>query len=151
MARTVRQWLAGVVLFAVAPGLGLGLAVIAQAAVQPPFVAAPIRDRIPEPTQYVNARVLAANTAETVTVPDASAIAALAQEPGTRIVVAFSASCSSYYVRYGGTAAVPSADVTDGSAAVRNPPQLIFAQGETFSIIAPDACIVTMSLGQSRY
>lgn len=121
-----------------------------EAAVQPPFVAGPLRDWVPEPSEVVNARVLAGSTAETVTVPTGTTIPALAQEPGSRVIVAFSASCASFYVRVGGTASVPSGDVTDGTASARNPSRLVFAQGATFSIISPDACIVTMTIGQAR-
>lgn len=86
--------------------------------------------------EYTNARVLAANTAESVTIPDGCNL------------VNFSGNAD-FYVRYNGTATVPSGDVTDGTAAELNPALRRIATGDgsaSFSIIAPVAnTTVTMS------
>jgi len=88
---------------------------------------------IPNASKWVDARVLAAGVAETVTVPAAVAI------------VSFSAT-ENFYVNFsGGTAAVPVADVTNGSAAELNP-GIRYVKGQgTFSILSPATCIVTLS------
>lgn len=83
--------------------------------------------------QYIDARVLAANTAETVTVPTG------------RNIVVFSGTAD-FYVRYnGGAAAVPAADVTDGNGSELNPTVRSVTPGGTFSIIAPATTVVTMA------
>jgi hypothetical protein len=91
-------------------------------------------------TPWVDTRALAANTAETVTVHTFTGAGT------TRVVVIFKADsgCPDYYVRVGGTATVPSADVTDGTGSEGNPAALNFAGGGTFSIIAPTACKLTL-------
>jgi hypothetical protein len=88
---------------------------------------------IPNASQWVNAQVLAAGVAETVTVPT-----------GAKVVV-FSGN-NDFYVNFsGGTAAVPGADVSDGTAAELNPSvRYVYTQG-TFSVISPYACIITLS------
>lgn len=60
------------------------------------------------PADYVLARSLAANTAESITVPD-----------GAKYVL-FSAD-NDFYARYDGSAAAVATDVTDGSASELNP------------------------------
>lgn len=55
------------------------------------------------PSTYVSARVLAANVAESITVPPLAAYVLLA---GT----------ADFYVNYSGAAAVPAADIDDGTA-----------------------------------
>ncbi len=80
---------------------------------------------------YVDARVLAAGVAETHTVP-----------AGANKVI-FSATAD-FYVKVGGTAAVPSADVTDGSGSMLNPQVRSIWGATTIGIIAPTTCIVTM-------
>lgn len=82
---------------------------------------------------YVDARVLAANVAEAQTVP-----------AGARWVL-FSSSCN-FYANPSAAAAVPAADVTDGSASELNPaawqlPSTVIS----ISVIAGAACVVTMS------
>lgn len=106
----------------------------------PPDVAARYASNIrPAPT-YIDARVLAANTAETHTMPS-----------NTRFVL-FSGNCN-FYVNPNGTAAVPAADVTDGSGSELNPTAYYFSTPPTsLSLIAPTTCVVTMSvyLGPAR-
>ncbi len=83
---------------------------------------------------WVNARSLAANTAETETVPT-----------GANMVI-FSGNVD-YYVNSTTTATVPG-DTTDGTASELNPECYIFSQDDapaTFSIIAASAGIVTAS------
>jgi hypothetical protein len=84
------------------------------------------------PPAHVNAAVLAAGTNESVTVPAGAAY------------VVFSA-IGDFYARPGGTAAVPAADVTDGSASELNPAIWHVTAGATIGLIAPEANIVTLS------
>lgn len=81
---------------------------------------------------YVDARVLAANTAETVTIPS-----------NAKYVV-FSATPALFYVNYQGTAAAPAADVTDGTGSELNPDVRYLGALTNFSIVAPATTIVTM-------
>jgi hypothetical protein len=85
------------------------------------------------PPTYVAARVLAANVAEDHTVPT-----------GAKYVV-FSASCAAFYVKRGGTAAVPAGDVTDGTASELNPAGYYIVGVTTLGLIAPATCVVTMA------
>ena len=82
---------------------------------------------------YIDARVLAANTNETITVP-ASVNA-----------VIFSSSCAAFYAIIGPTAAVPAADVTDGSGSELNPASWFIGAATQIGIIAPATCVVTLS------
>lgn len=88
----------------------------------------------PAPT-YVNARVLAANVAETSTLP-----------ADTRLVI-FSADCN-FYAKPGASAAVAT-DITDGTASELNPAAWYFtnAAGATqqVTVIAASTCNVTLS------
>jgi hypothetical protein len=87
---------------------------------------------IPNASKWIDVRVLAAGVAETVTVP------------ADVKIITFS-STDNFYVNYTTTAAVPVADVTDGSGAELNPGvRYVYGQG-TFSIISPTVCTVTMS------
>lgn len=86
---------------------------------------------VPPIADYVQARVLAANTAETVTVP-----------AGARIVVFNSDSV--FYLRIGGDAAVPAADVTDGTASAMSPGARSLDGVTTFSVVSAAVCIVCM-------
>jgi len=96
----------------------------------------------PPPTDYVDVRVLAANTAERHTLPTEANF------------VSFSANAD-FYARFGDNtvvAAIAGADVTDGTGSMMNPGirQLPLAGtplAEVFthvSLIAPAATIVTM-------
>lgn len=81
---------------------------------------------------YVDARVLAAGVSETHTIP------------ATSRWVIFSANCD-FHAKRGASAAVPAADVTDGSASELNP-SAWFIEGQTqITVISSVACIVTMS------
>lgn len=82
---------------------------------------------------YVDARVLAANTNETVTVPTGAAF------------VVFSANVDFYASYDGDDAAVPSGDVTDGSSNEMNPTVRYIAGITEIDIIAAEAGIVTMA------
>ncbi len=86
----------------------------------------------PAPT-YVDARVLAANVSETHTVP-----------AGGRFVL-FSADCN-FYAKVGASAAVPAADVTDGTGSEQNPAAWLLPVGTTqITLIAAATCKVTMA------
>lgn len=124
--------------------LGMGVAVvlailgIAVAGAQgnfviPPDVASRYASNIrPAPT-YIDARVLAAGVAEVWTAP-----------ASTRFVV-FSSNCN-FYAKANAAAAVPAADVTDGSASELNPTAWYSTTPFTsIGVIAPTACIVTIA------
>lgn len=80
---------------------------------------------------YNNARVLAANTAEDITVPT-----------GAKWAI-FSAN-GDFYARVGGTATVPAADVTDGTASMLNPTLRNVEGVTTISVIASEARVVVV-------
>lgn len=83
---------------------------------------------------YIDAQVLAANVAEVWTAP-----------ANARFVI-FSGNCN-FYARPAAAAAVPAADVADGTASELNPAAWYFANGATtIGLIAPTACVVTMSV-----
>lgn len=84
------------------------------------------------PTGGVNALVLAAGVAESVTIPSGAGF------------VYFSGNAD-FYVLCDGTAEVPSADVTDGSASELNPTGYDLADVTSISIISSYSCIVTCS------
>lgn len=91
---------------------------------------------------YVQARVLAAGVSETVTLP-----------AGTRIAV-FSATCN-FYAKTGATAAVPAADIADGTASELNPTAWYYSNAatatQTVSVITPDpACVITIAAYKGR-
>jgi len=87
---------------------------------------------------YTDVRVLAANTAETHTVP-----------AGAHFVV-FSSNCAAFYVNWSTTATVPGADVTDGSGSELNPTQRYMGTGVTgLSLISPTTCTITMAFYQA--
>lgn len=84
-----------------------------------------------ERPEYKNAAVLTAGTAKSITVP---------ANTGT---VIFSATAGAdFYVKYNGTATVPSSDVTDGSAPDINPTIRTLLPGDTISVISSANCIV---------
>ena len=80
---------------------------------------------------YVDDFVLAANVAETVTVPS------LAQLMNVRSDV-------DLWTRTGGTASVPAADVTDGTGSALNVGVRLVYPGQTFSIVAGATCHVSI-------
>lgn len=107
------------------------------AGTEPSGIPSAIRAGSRRPSTYVNVRVLAANTAETVTAPTFTSY------PSARAIGVFNASCSGWYYSATGTASVPAADVTDGGGSARAPVALSMAQGGTISIVADATCIVT--------
>lgn len=112
---------------------------LAEAAgTEPPGMAADLRDGIRSPSTYVNALVLAANTAETLTAPTFAAY------PSAKVIGVFSPTCSNWYYNSTAVAAVPAADVTDGGAAARAPTALKMTQAGTVSIVADAACTITI-------
>lgn len=93
------------------------------------------------PSTYVDAMVLAANTAETVTIPTNPATGLKA----TRVLIS-SQLTKDYYVNFhGATAAVPSADITDGTSVEVNPTNVYVKGMASFSVIAPQATILTFA------
>ncbi len=87
---------------------------------------------LPVMPSYVDNRVLAANVNETHTIPT-----------GAKTVV-MSATCSAFYTKKDGAAAVPAADVTDGTGSAINPSGFSILDVATIGLIAPTACIVSL-------
>lgn len=88
----------------------------------------------PPISDYVNAYALAASTAETITWPEGMTHCNIVGVSGV-----------DYYVRTGGTATVPSADTTDGTASARNVAQRRRHENEnSFSIISASATVITV-------
>jgi hypothetical protein len=81
---------------------------------------------------YVDARVLAAGVAETVTIP------------ATAKFVVFQCTAAPFYVNYQGTAAAPGADIADGTASELNPDVRYLGSLANFSIVSTNNSIVTM-------
>ena len=84
------------------------------------------------PSTYVNHYVLAANVAETITVPSGANM------------VSFSPEIPFYANFAGATAAVPAGDVTDGTGSSYSPSTRYVAGIATISIISSQAGIVTV-------
>ena len=77
-----------------------------------------------EQSDFIDARVLAANTAESHTIPTGAKFVRIASDVAV-------------YVKFGGTAAVPAADVTDGSASellTASMPPMLFSIGSSTAI-----------------
>lgn len=90
------------------------------------------------PPIYVNVKVLAANTAESFTIPT-GANGLLAN------YVSFSSNCD-FYANHTTTAAVPAADVTNGTGSELNPLIRIIPRGTaSYSVISATTCIITAS------
>lgn len=117
--------------------VGLILAVTAQAASGPARLRfLPNTDGMQyfrSAPDYVDARVLAGSTAESHTVP-----------ADVRWLI-FSSTCATFYARKNAAAAVPAADVTDGSASERSPTAWFVENLTSIGLIAPEACIITLS------
>jgi hypothetical protein len=77
---------------------------------------------------YVDNIVLA-GVAKTVTVPPNAA----------RVI--FGTTATPFYLRVGGTAAAPGADVTDGTGSAINPSDRLVTGGSTFSLFAAAAIV----------
>ena len=111
--------------------LGLALAGILYATTSS-YIDSSIHNEYPRMTATVLNQVLAANVAETVTVPSDCDF------------MIFGASAI-FYIRTGGTAAVPAADVTDGTGSEITPSARLVVPGATFSIVAPATTVVSMA------
>ncbi len=99
--------------------------------------------RVRPASTFVNVASVTANTSKTQTAPT------FAQEPEKRVLIIFAdpaGACGGYWVNAAQAAAIPSGDVTDGSAAEGNPAALTFAQGATFYLITTNSCKVTESV-----
>ena len=95
-----------------------------------PFIA---QNDVPAGSDHIDNFVLAAGTAKAVIVPTA-AVFAVFLATGT------------FYARWGGgAAAVPAADVTDGTGAEVNPTVRSVAGVASLSLIAPAACVVAVA------
>ena len=95
------------------------------------------------PSDTVNARVLAANTAESALVPpytDSMGRTKFAN------YVLFSPKGCDFYAGFNGTAAVPASDVTNGSASEINPTiRYLGGSFASISLISDSACTVGLS------
>lgn len=87
------------------------------------------------PPTYTDAIVLLANASQTQAIPT----------PATWVV--FSANCN-FYALPGASAAVPAATTTNGSASMLNPAAWNVTGSTQITVIAPTACIVTLSFYQ---
>lgn len=87
------------------------------------------------PPGYVSSRVLAANVAETITVPT--------DITGKAMLVVFSATAD-FFAAYDAVAVVP-VDTDDGSSNELNPTQRIVSKNSTISVISSTTCTVTAS------
>lgn len=87
---------------------------------------------------YCNRHDVAANTAESDTVPSVNSVKA------TYVFFAATAACQDFYVNYTTTAIVPAGDVTDGTAPDHNPTVRFILGTSTISIISPNACSITL-------
>ena len=89
-------------------------------------------------SDYIDARVLGAASAESHTVPT-----------GYNFVmfncVTAAGLAATFWADFDGTAAIPSSDVTDGTTCEANPRIRYVGGVTTISLIAPAACIVIMS------
>ena len=81
---------------------------------------------------YIDVRVLAADTAETHTIPS-----------GAKYVLF--AATANFYVAYSGDASVPAADVTNGAGVELNPVLRKISGLSTISLISGSACTVTLA------
>lgn len=96
-----------------------------------PTVSAKIPLWMPPMSKYVNSYALAANTAETVTWPDGYEFCKI---QGT----------DNYWVSVGGTAAVPSTDITNGTASAMNVSERRRDGDTSFSVISTNAQTITV-------
>ena len=88
-------------------------------------------------TKESNTLVLAASTEETLAVPS-----------GYRMVLF--TSTADFWATIGGTAAVPAADITNGSSAELNPVLRRVDDGDTISVISATDAIVHMAFFKDR-
>ncbi len=85
---------------------------------------------------YVNALVLAANTAESLTIPTWADF----------ILMSPNNALAEVYVRVGATATVPAADTTDGTSSFRGQTFMRVDARTGISVISPNAGILTYAL-----
>lgn len=87
------------------------------------------------PPQYYNdARVLAANVAETVTVPTWAQV----------VILSPNIALGEVWCNWNATAAIPAADVTDGSASFRGT-MICKVGGTSLSVISPNAGVLSLT------
>lgn len=90
-----------------------------------------------QPPKYVNTLV-ATGAAQTVTVP----ALVLGVVPGQAVV----SSTGNVYSRFdGGTAAIPSGTVTDGTGSMLNATYFVVSPGQTISMIAAGGTVITIA------
>lgn len=87
----------------------------------------------PLPSDHIDVRSLAANTAENHTIPQSARF------------VTFS-STGDFYARFGAAASIPAGDVLDGTASDFNPTQRRIPEGvTTIGLIAPTDCKIQLA------
>ena len=100
-------------------------------------------DLLRPPSNYILARALAANVAESVTAPSSS-------ELSLQYAAVFKCTCANWYYRVSGTAAVPAADITDGTGSENGPAALLIQQGTSISVVSPTADVLTIAFYRTR-
>lgn len=90
--------------------------------------------------QFVNA-IVATGAAQAVTIPATSVT------DGVPSALAVLSATGNFYARFdGGSAAVPAANVTDGTASILNPTYLRVWPAMAFSVIATAGTIITIAI-----
>lgn len=90
------------------------------------------------PPDFTDAKVLAANVAEDITVPTGA-------NSRKASYVNFSSNCD-FYANYTTTAAIPAADIADGTSPELNPTvRYIGSSVTTISVISASPCIITLA------
>jgi hypothetical protein len=84
-----------------------------------------------QPSDYVNARVLATGVAEVETVP-------------TEAKKVLFSSTGNFFAKRNSAAAIAVADVDDGTGSVLNPEGWVVTAGDTIGVIAPANCVLTL-------
>ena len=109
-----------------------------------------LTDSIPAP-DYVDVVVLGVATAESYTIPTGARYIVFSAENPLAVSAAGAVDVTNeyqndFYVRKGGTAAIPAADVSDGTGSFLNPKSLNVMGVGTLSLISPAAIKITMAV-----
>lgn len=99
-----------------------------------PIVPAKVWSESVDLPKYVDAKVLAANTSETYTIPDKAVWALITADGG-------------FYIDYGATAAIPAADITDGTSSFYIPTgtQVRVPAGVQVAVISSATRVITIA------
>jgi len=91
-----------------------------------------LRREPPAGSDSINNYVLAAGVVKSVAVPTGARFAVMS-------------ATGAFYARWSGAAAVPAADVTDGTGVEANPTVRAVDGVASFSLVAPAACVVAVA------